>query len=100
MSKIGRRIAKQDCVYWAPKGVDDFGNTQYEAPVDMKCRWEDVNELFTDNAGAERMSRSKVYTTEDVVADGAMCLGTLDEMEQINRPFDNEGTYEIQRFDK
>lgn len=97
---IIKKMRKQDAVYWPLEGRDDFNSPEYGNPVDVVCRWEDVNEAFTDDKGEERQSKAKVYTDIIVEPGGLMMLGTIEELEYFNEPFKNEGVYEIQRFDR
>lgn len=34
------RMLKQDCVYWRRTGVDENAQPVYDAPIELKCRWD------------------------------------------------------------
>ncbi len=66
----------QVVTYWAPTGDTDlFGKQTFEAPVSLKCRWEDKNELYYDKGGKEVVSRSKIYFAQDLDINGYLVLG-------------------------
>lgn len=93
------RMMKQKAVYWAPNGTDKFGQQAYAAPVELRCRWEDKQELFIDITGTQQVSKSIVYVESDVKLDGVLWLGELEDVAPIN-PFSNEGASKIRAFGK
>lgn len=65
---ILERIRKQDAVYWSVRKnasgqiiVDNNGLPTFNAGVDMKVRWQDTTEAFTDPNGAQRNSKAIVF---------------------------------------
>jgi hypothetical protein len=101
VANLLKRVCKQDCVYWAPSAVGTDGQvTEYEDPVDLKCRWEDVQEVYIDKDGNEKVSRSRVFVLQDVKPLGVLWLGTIEQLTTTDDPFVNEGAYEIRQFDK
>lgn len=71
------RGLNQTCTYWAPTETRDLGGKRtYAAPVQKVCRWEDCTEMYQDKQGEEKISKSKVFLTEDVALDGFVLLGT------------------------
>lgn len=56
----------QTATYWKAGDLDDFGNPQWSAPVLLKVRWEDRNELYYDSDGRERRSQSMVGVDRDM----------------------------------
>lgn len=94
------RMRRQSCVYWEPTGQLSKNNDPiYADPVQMTCRWVEVNELFLDSNGKEQVSNAKVYTELDVKLDGYLMLGTLDDL-VTNNPLDNTGIHKIRKFTK
>lgn len=74
MSYITRNL-KQKATYWAPTGVDDFGNQTFAAPITLNCRWEGRTELFIDIDGKEQRSAARVYVNQDVLVGGYLFEG-------------------------
>lgn len=99
-------MRKQTAVYWAlgsadsgGKDFDEFGQPIYTDPVEIKCRWEDVNEEYIDAKGTKRLTKSKVYVDRDVDVGGVLMLGLLTDVDPAKRPDENVGADEIRRFD-
>jgi hypothetical protein len=65
----------QQCVYWAPSGIDLAGNQGFAAPVSFKCRHEAKTEKFLNDSGDEQISNSIFYLNSAVVADGFIMEG-------------------------
>lgn len=89
---------RQKAVYWSNEGTDEDGSTIYGEPIQIKCRWEDLNEEYTDKAGDVRISNAKVMVDRALDLGGALWLGTLDDLTSANDPMANEGAYEIKKF--
>jgi len=96
------RVLKQTAIYWAPDSVDQYGQTTYLSPVELRCRWEDVMQEIITADGAKQVSKTKVMVNEDVVIGGVMMLGSLEsgdsgESGGLNEedPKANEGAWEI-----
>ena len=101
------RMRKQKAVYWAlassdSGGIafDDFGQPKYTDPVEIKCRWKDVTEEFLDAKGARQLSHAKVYVDRDVDVNGILMLGVIADITNEENPKENDGAWEIKRFDK
>jgi len=101
------RMLRQTCVYWAlafmeSGGIafDDYGQPIVTDPVELDCRWEDVNEEFIDAKGTRQVSRAKVYVEQDVDVGGILMLGTKDDITDSVNIKENEGAWEIRRFDR
>jgi hypothetical protein len=106
-----KRYLKQRAVYWAPAGSDMTGAQLYDDPVEVKCRWEDVHELFYNEQGEETVSNAKVLL--DILPGGAefQLLGVLwlapdkdnpalPQLTDEDSPLANPGAAPIRRFDK
>jgi len=101
------RMLKQTCVYWALASsesgglaYDDYGQPVVTDPVEIECRWEDVNEEFIDATGTKQTSRAKVYVSQDVDVGGILMLGELTDITDDDNPKENDGAWEIRKFDK
>lgn len=96
------RSLKQTAVYWGAPVDDGYGGYAFDDPVEIICRWENKNEVFTDKAGNELTARSIVYSDQDVDNEGFLYLGTLDDFDStddITDPVTIETAYQIKRFD-
>ncbi|GAG43360.1 unnamed protein product, partial [marine sediment metagenome] len=102
------RMLKQTCVYWPLESVesavaddfDNYGQPQVSTPSEISCRWEDVSEEFIDAQGTRQISRAKVYVDQDVDVGGILMLGELADITDEENIKENDGAYEIKRFDK
>ncbi len=101
------RMLKQTAVYWALASGDDVSYDDYGQPivtiadpVEIDCRWEDVNEEFIAADGTKQVSRAVVYVSEDVAVGGILMLGTEDDITDSVNIKENVGAYEVRKFDK
>lgn len=98
MSVISK-MRKQKAIYWAYTGIDQFGQKQYDVPVEISCRWEDVAEEFLDANGVKQISSSIVYVDRDIILGSILKLGEInDDLEED--PKSNDNVYDIKRFNK
>ena len=100
-------MLKMTCVYWPPGGedsggfdFDDYGKPLYATPVQIKCRWEDKAEEFLNSDGTREISNSVVYVDRDVRVGGVLLLDSLANVSDLTVPKNNDGAWEIKRFDK
>lgn len=102
-----KKVCVQTAVYWDAPVPDGYGGMLFDYPREIKCRWEDKRRLFRATNGNEFETKAEILVTEDVVLQGWMYLGSLDDISssedssgtEIN-PMDVEGAYEIVAFDK
>ena len=106
MCSLISKMLKQTCVYWglASEGdedtdFDDYGQPLLTDPVELDCRWEDVSEEFISADGTRQLSRAKVYVESDVDVGGILMLGTEDDITDSDNVKENEGAWEVKRFD-
>lgn len=90
----------QKAVYWAPLGHDDNGQPILDEPVEVSCRWDDVQEQFQDKAGNLLISNSRVLVDRDMKLEGFLWLGELSNIGSQFNPVANDGAYEIRKFAK
>ena len=57
----------QDITHWPTLTKDGLGGFTFAAPVLLKGRWEDKQELFRDKNGEEVLSEAWVYLETDIV---------------------------------
>jgi hypothetical protein len=94
------RMRKQQAVYWAYAGTNEFNEKQVATAVQIRVRWEDVNEEFLDVSGETRMSKALVYVGEDIVPGSILMLGVLADITDTVNIKENAGAWEVRRFDK
>lgn len=102
------RMRRQTCVYWALLGADsagvvdydDFGQPQLTDPTELTCRWEEITIEFLDTQGTRQLSNARVYVGQDVDLGGVLMLGELTDITDEDNPKENDGAWEIRRFDK
>ena len=101
------RMRKQTAVYWAPESeesagddFDDFGLPQVTIGVEISVRWEDRTEEFIDAEGMRQLSNAIVYVDQDVIIGGILMLGELTDITDAVNIKENDGAWEIRRFDK
>jgi len=92
----------QKAVYWAPGseesgGVDfdDYGTPQYSSPVEIDCRWDDIDEEIISPTGDVTMSKAVVIVDREVKKRGVLWLGELSSVEDEDNPENNENAWEI-----
>lgn len=86
---------------WWPRGVDtDTGLPTYLSPIQIKCRWDDMQEKFLDLNGNDTVSNSIVYPDRETPLGGVLWLGTMGELTSQTLPFDNPGAMEIRKFNR
>lgn len=69
------RNMNQQATYWAPLGNDGFGGLSYDAPVLVRCRWQERVTLVRNAQGKEVPSRAVVYVDRKMVPQGLLILG-------------------------
>lgn len=102
MSNVfNKKYLKQVAVYWplASTAVTSYGRHAYGAAVEIKCRWEKKSIEYIDARGTRRLSMALVYTDRAIDVGGVLFFGTLSGLTDQTNPKENEGAYEVFRFD-
>jgi len=94
------RMRKQTAVLWERDGIDRWGKPKYRAPVQIKCRWQDVNQEFIDDKGDRQVSASLVFPDRVVAVNSVLMLGELGDVVDSENPKQNDGAWEVRRFDE
>lgn len=98
------RTCRQTAVYWQAPTPDGYGGFEFDSayPQEIDCRWEQRVELIKTSAGEEKVSRARVFLTQDVEEGGFLFLGTLDDLDSDveEDPKKDKDIHEILRFDK
>ena len=102
ISKVVKRFCVQTAVYWGSPTPDGYGKMNFAAPDEIDCRWENTTKLITAYNGEQIACTAVILLTQDVVVQGMLYLGTLDDLDsaQEDDPYSVTGAYEIKRFDK
>ena len=91
------KMRKQVAVYWAPGSYEAFGQPSMASPVEISCRWEDVNEQFLDGDGQEQLSNARVYVDRTVELGGMLWLGALGDAP--SNPKLDPSAWEIRKYE-
>lgn len=75
--RIIDKMREQNCVYWAPAGLDGYNQQSFATPVQLTCRWTKNQEKVIDAQGNEIVSRAKVYLESYPELGGYLKLGDL-----------------------
>ena len=98
-----KKVCVQTAVYWGNPTKDGYGNATFDEPIEIKCRWEDMQRTFVDPKGKEQTSKASILVTQDLDFEGWLCLGTLSDLSiypSLANPKDIFGAYEIVAIDK
>jgi len=93
--KLLKKMRKQFAVYWPPQGVNDYGDPTWSDPVQLKVRWEDIEEVLVTARGETKESKSRVFVGQDVEEGGVLWQGTLASLTTLTEPFKNKGAGQI-----
>ncbi|NCB26611.1 MAG: hypothetical protein EOM62_14225, partial [Bacteroidia bacterium] len=102
-----KKVCVQTAVYWPAPVTDGFGGMTYGTAVEIKCRWTDKVQVVkwqsayvpTSN---EFISYAEVLVVDDVVLQGVLWLGELDDLStaQKSSPLTILGAREIKTFER
>ncbi len=96
-----KRMRKQNAVLWTRSTTSDkYGRFTYDAPIEIKCRWEDIVEEFRDSKGQSVFSKSLVYVDRIVKVGDMVRRGAIGDSEPADPTTLPETAFEIQRFDQ
>ena len=102
MTHFTERNLTQTAIYWGNPVDDGYGAYTYDTPVEISCRWEDVNMVDTvDPKVVGYVVRCEVILDQDVDENGMMFLGGLADISESDYGDPaGLGAYPIVRFDK
>jgi len=67
---------EQDVVYWAFAGVDDYGESQVSAPIDLKVRLELKQRVMRTEKGDEVTVDATMVTNQVILEGSIVFIGT------------------------
>lgn len=99
---IEKHICVQTAVYWGSPTRTASGGVTFADPVEIYCRWDGSDAVIRLKDGSEYVCDAEVMVTQDVVRDGYLYLGSLDDLEssEMDDPKSIEGAYPIRKFEK
>lgn len=80
IEKVIDKFSVQRAVYWGSPTYDGNGGMTFDAPVEIKCRWRDSNELKLRADGNYYSTKAKILTNSVLVEGGFLWKGTLAEL--------------------
>jgi hypothetical protein len=103
-------MCTEKAVYWGnPVNVGEGGFT-FDDPIEIDCRWENINQVVSDSKGVEVTCRGLIFVTQDVQEEGFLYRGTLDDLYdsnatdssagEVNNPKTIDEAWQIKRFQK
>jgi hypothetical protein len=75
------RNLKQDVTHWPVTGTDGYGGFTFGAPVLLKGRWEDKQELFINQDSETVLSQAIAYFNTDLESGDYLALGDFAEID-------------------
>ena len=69
------RNMTQTATYWQPLGITASGQTTFNAPILIKCRWQNKNDVFKNTEGKDEVSSAVVYPNSQLEIRGYLALG-------------------------
>lgn len=95
------KMRRQDAVYWAVDTTNPSGQPTYATPIDIKVRWEDVQEEYIGKDGTTQVSNAIVFVGLDVKLDDVLMLGTVEEdVVDGLMPTEHVGAGAVMKFEK
>lgn len=97
-----RRLMVQKAVYWKRLKEDGFGTVIYDAPIEIKVRWDQGNQLITGPDGEQVVSSSQVLTAVDMQVGDFLALTELSGLDEthVKTPSLFDGAYRVLQFTK
>ena len=91
-----KRSLRDDCTYWGPPILNEYGDRTYPSPGTMKCNWQEKAILFIDKSGAESHSHAVVLLAAEIEVGGRLYHGTSTETD----PNDQSGADVIRQVER
>ncbi len=95
------RFCVQTAIFWRNIGSNGMGGFTFEAPVDIKCRWDGKSEIRMGGTGQQYASSTSVLTNHEITEGDYLCLGSLSTFIVVPvNPLEVQGAYPIRQVDK
>jgi hypothetical protein len=93
--KIIQACQRDTLIYWAYIGADRYGQPQYAAPIQLRCRWDDaVKQVFTDE-GSPVFSKIELITQIRLKPKDLVKKGRVNGSLNLDDPKANPDTHEV-----
>jgi hypothetical protein len=97
--RVAIRFMKQKAIWWSHISIDEFGKPVYTTPVEVDCRWDDMNEQFINANNDQEISKSILIVDRDMRLKDKLKLGELDSNISTD-PDNEEDVWEVRLFNK
>lgn len=81
VEKLLTKRLTQTAVYWANPVNNGFGSNTYDDPIEIKCRWEDKDQILSEDAQEKEITRAIVFVDRKVKVNELLWLGTLNDLD-------------------
>lgn len=75
-----KKFTVQDAIYWGNPTPDGYGGFTYDDPVQIKVRWDQKQEIVTNDKGTEVISDAQVLVNFDMKPGEYLMLGTIEDL--------------------
>lgn len=96
------QLYTETIVYWGNPTNDGFGAFTFDDPVEIKCRWENKEQIVSKADEKAVIFRSIIFVLQDVDTDGLIWRGSLDDLTDTQEadPRNISDIMIIKRFEK
>lgn len=108
IEKLVKKFTVQKCVYWGNPVRDGKGGFNFDAPIEIDCRWEDKQEFIEQYWGNKLSTQAKVLVNIDIARGSYLLNSTLAEAQalatangyDINKPKEFPFAFVVIQFEK
>lgn len=90
-------MRRQTAIVWRRLTPDQYGQFTYGAPFQIACRWDDVDDNYTDAKGQINVSTTTMFPDQQLAIGDKAIQGELDSTIPLD-PNLLAGVVEIKRF--
>jgi hypothetical protein len=96
--RIIKTMRRQKAVLWKKGAVNHYGKTDWQAPIEILCRWDDVVTEFRTSTGDIWASAATIYPDVELTPGDMVMRGELSE----STPIDPTGSsaLRVRKFDR
>jgi len=92
-------VCVQDAILWSYAGNDEYGQPSFDAPTQVKVRWEHDQRTVIDEFGKQYESVAEILIPVDIKRLDYIALGTVDSSTPDD-PQEYDEAYQVIRFTK
>jgi len=97
--QIIKKVLKQRAVLWRNNGTDHSGARTFDAPEEIRVRWDDQIGEFTGTRGETITTKASVMSEVDIAPGDHLKLGELSS-DVVADPLEDPDAYPVQAFQK